>query len=116
MERIQEAETSKLVLTPIQKEERISAKYVEAAEEVFHRERRLIYKRRLEEMAYVLYKMAREEEAMICFAGALSLREEEGIPSSRHPFLLELIKRTISSVLWEEEQESREVPSFIVKP
>ena len=114
-EKINEASKSKLILTPIQKQERISQIYNDAAEELFDEERRLLYKKRLEEAAYIIYKLGREEEAKICLAVALALRSE-GMPSSRHPFLLALVKRSLSSAIWEEEQKARENLSFIVKP
>lgn len=114
-EKIQEASKSKLVLTPIQKQERIYQIFNDAAEELFNEERRLLYSRRLEEIAYIIYKLGKEEEAKTCLAAALALRSE-GIPSSRHPFPLELVKRSLSSAIWEEEQKARENLSFIVKP
>ena len=114
-EKINEANESKLVLTPIQKQERISQIYNDAAEELFNEERRLLYKRRLEDAAYIIYKLGREEEAKICLAAALALKNEN-ITSSHHPFLLELVKKSLSSAIWEEEQKARENPSFIVKP
>jgi hypothetical protein len=114
-EKINEASKSKLILTPIQKQERISQIYNDAAEELFDEERHLLYKKRLEEAAYIIYKLGREEEAKICLAAALALRSE-GMPSSRHPFLLALVKRSLSSAIWEEEQKARENLSFIVKP
>jgi hypothetical protein len=114
-EKINEASKSKLILTPIQKQERISQIYNDAAEELFDEERRLLYKKRLEEAAYIIYKLGREEEAKICLAAALALKSKS-ITSSHHPFLLELVKRSLSAALWEEEQKARENPSFIVKP
>ncbi|MEW6614375.1 MAG: hypothetical protein AB1401_02740 [Thermodesulfobacteriota bacterium] len=114
-EKINEASKSKLVLTPIQKQERISQIYNDAADELFNEERRLLYKRRLEESAYIIYKLGKEKDARICLAAALALMSE-GIPSSHHPFLLELVKRSLSSAIWEEEQKARENPSFIIKP
>jgi hypothetical protein len=114
-EKIQEANESKLVLTPIQKQERIYQIYNDAAEELFNEERRLLYKRRLEEIAYIIYKLGKEEDARICLAAALALKDES-ITFSHHPFLLELVKRSLSSALWKDEQKAKENLSFIVKP
>ena len=111
----QESNESKLVLTSFQKEERILKIYNDAVEEFFDEEIRLIYKRRLEEMAYVIYKLGKEEEAKICFVAALALKVK-GVSSSPHPFLLGLIQRSISNALREEEEKEREDTSFIIKP
>jgi hypothetical protein len=112
---IQEANESKLVLTPIQKQERLTKILRDAVEELFDEKRCLLYKRRLEEMAYVLYKLGKEEDARICLAAALTLNEK-GTPPSHHLFLLELTEKGLSSAMLEEEQKAKETPSFIIKP
>lgn len=114
-EMIEESNESKLILTPIQKQERISRIYNDAVEELFKGERRLLYKRRLEEMAYVLYKLGKEEGAKISLAASLALKDSD-VPASHHPFLLGLMERSLSSALWEEEQREKENPPFIIKP
>ena len=114
-QRIQEANESKLVLTPIQKKERLNRILRDAIEELFDEKRRLVYKRRLEEMAYVLYKLGKEEDARTSLAAALTLNEKGTRPFD-HLFLLGLAEKSLSSAILEEEQEARENPSFIIKP
>ncbi|MDY6855921.1 MAG: hypothetical protein SWO11_14680 [Thermodesulfobacteriota bacterium] len=114
-QRIQEANESKLVLTPIQKKERLFNIQRDAIEELFDEKRCLLYKRRLEEMAYVLYKLGKEEDARTSLAAALTLNEK-GILPCDHLFLLGLTEKSLSSAILEEEQKARENPSFIIKP
>ena len=114
-ERLKAANESKLILSPIQKQERISTIYNNTVQELFSEERCLLYKRRMEEMAYVLYKLEKEDKAEVCLAAALALDNKE-IPSARHPFLLGLIQRSISFTVREEDQKESETPSFIIKP
>ena len=114
-EMIKAANESKLILSPIQKQERIFLIYNNAVRELFSEERCLLYKRRMEEVAYVLYKSEKEDQAEVCLAAALALDNKE-IPSARHPFLLGLIQRSISFTVREEDQKESETPSFIIKP
>ena len=60
-----EAEESKIVLNQAQKEVRFQGIYQKALSELFSGESRFLYKRRLEEMAYLLFKLGREEEARV---------------------------------------------------
>ncbi|MDY7031681.1 MAG: hypothetical protein SVY10_07210 [Thermodesulfobacteriota bacterium] len=114
-ENVFEAERSKIVLSQFQKEERFSKIFNETVQELFDNERSLLYKRRLEEMAYVIYKLGKKDEAKICLKVALSI-EDKGIYSFSYPFLLELVKRSLASAMMEEEEKEQEVPSLIVKP
>ena len=110
-----ETNESKLVLSPIQKQERIVKVYSDAAEQLFDEERRLLYQKRLEEMAYIIYRQGDEEKARVCFATSLSLKDNN-MPSSHNPFLVGLIERSVTSALQEEEERGKENPSFIIKP
>jgi hypothetical protein len=110
-----EAEGSKIVLNPAQKEARFQGVYQKALTELFSGERRLLYRRRLEEMAYVLLKLRREEEAKLSLSVAMDL-EKPLNPIQPNPFLFQLVIKSIFSLLAEAyEKKSKEV-SLIIKP
>jgi hypothetical protein len=110
-----EAEQSKIVLNPTQKEVRFQGIYQKALTELFSGERKILYQRRLEEMAYVLFKLGRREEAKISLSVAMDL-EKPLNPIQPNPFLLQLVTKSIFSLLAEAyEKKSKEV-SLIVKP
>jgi hypothetical protein len=110
-----EAEKSKIVLNEAQKEVRFQGIYQKALTELFSGERKLLYQRRLEEMAYVLLKLGREEEAKISLSVAMNL-EKPLNPIQPNPFLFQLVVKSIFTLLAEAyEKKSKEV-SLIVKP
>jgi hypothetical protein len=110
-----EAEASKIVLNPSQKEVRFQGIYQKALTELFSGERKILYQRRLEEMAYVLFKLGREEEAKISLSVAMDLKKPLN-PIQPNPFLFQLVIKSIFSLLAEAyEKKSKEV-SLIVKP
>jgi len=110
-----EAEQSKIVLNPTQKEVRFQGIYQKALAELFSGERKFLYQRRLEEMAYVLFKLGRKEEAKISLSAAMDL-ERPLNPIQPNPFLFQLVIKSIFSLLAEAyEKKSKEV-SLIVKP
>jgi hypothetical protein len=94
-----EAEASKIVLTQIQKEARFQG----------------VYQRRLEEMAYIFFKLGREEEARISLAVAIDL-EKPLNPFQPDPFLFQLVIKSIFTLLKEAYEEKAKEPSLIVKP
>jgi hypothetical protein len=110
-----EASASPLVLAPYQKENRLMEIYRQAVHELFTEPRRLLYRRRLEEMAYILWKKGRENEARISLAAALGLEKESGILSP-HPFVLELVKRSLQSIREEEDEKKTEDAGLLIRP
>lgn len=111
----EEASASRLILTPYQKESRLMDIYRQAAREIFDEKRRLLYRRRLEEMAYVLWKKGQQNEARISLAAAVGLEEESGLLSP-HPFLFELVKRSLTIHLAREEKKKEEELGLIIRP
>jgi len=112
---VREAEESKIVLNPGQKEVRFQGIYQRALTELFSGERRFLYQRRLEEMAYVLFKLGKGEEAKISLSVAMDL-EKPLNPIQPNPFLFQLVIQSILTLLTEaREKKSKEV-SLIVKP
>jgi len=115
VDEIREAEESKIVLHPTQKEARFQGIYQKALSELFSGERRFLYRRRMEEMAYLLFRLGKEEEARLCLAVALDL--EKPLNSIQpNPFLLQLIVKSIVALLAEANEKKAKEPSLIVKP
>jgi len=114
-EAVQGAETSKIVLTQIQKEARFQEIYQKALSELFSGDRREVYKRRLEEMAYVLLKRGKEEEAKICLSVAVDL-EKPLTPFQPNPFLSQWVTRSIATLLAEDRERKGQEPSLIIRP
>jgi hypothetical protein len=110
-----EAEESKIVLNPAQKEIRFQGIYQKALTELFSGERKFLYQRRLEEMAYVLLKLGREEEAKISLSVAMDLQKPLN-PIQPNPFLFQLVTKSIFSLLAEAYEKKVKEPSLIVKP
>ena len=112
---VREAEKSQIALNPTQKEEWLQGIYQRALEELFPAERRLLYKRRLEEMAYIFFKLDRGDEAKCCLAAALDLERE--VSSFRpNPFLLQLVITSIYTFMVERDKEAEAEPSLIIRP
>jgi hypothetical protein len=112
---LQQASESRLVLTPYQKESRVMEIYQQAVHELFDGPRRLLCRRRLEEMAYVLWKKGQENESRMSLAAAAGMEKESGILSP-HPFLLELVKRSLAALIEEEKEKKDKEPGLIVRP
>ncbi len=112
---LQQASESRLVLTPYQKENRVMEIHQQAVHELFDEPRRLLLRRRLEEMAYVFWKKGRENESRMSLAAASGLGKESGILSP-HPFLLELVKRSLASFIEAEKEKKDKEPGLIVRP
>lgn len=114
-EEVREAEASKLILNQAQEKARFQGIFERALSELFSEERRSIYRRRMEEMAYYLFKLGKEEEAKASLAVAIDLKK----PANRfqpNPFLLQLVVNSILNYLSKiYEKEEQGVP-LIVKP
>jgi hypothetical protein len=110
-----EAEESKIVLSQAQKEARFQEIYQRALSDLFPEDKRVLYKKRLEEMAYVLFQLKREEQARMSLAAAMNL-EKPFNPFQPNPFLFQLVVRSIVALLTEAQESKAKEPSFIVKP
>jgi hypothetical protein len=110
-----DAEESKIVLNPTQKEVRFQGIYQKALTDLFSGERKFLYQRRLEEMAYVLFKLGREEEAKTSLAVAIDL-EKPLHPIQPNLFLSQLVMKSIVSLLAESYEKKSKELSLIVKP
>ena len=116
-EAIKEADGSHIVLTPQQKDERLSSLYREALEGLFPEEQRLLWKRRLEEAAYILWKEGKEKEASMAVCAAVDLKTPFS-PIDPNPFCWNLLLKSLYGLLETErgEREQEEKSSLIVPP
>jgi len=110
-----EAEESKIVLNQAQKEARFQEIYLKALSELFSEKSRFLYRQRLEEMAYVLFKLGRQEEAEISLAVAINL-EKPFNPIQPNAFLYQLVIKSIFALLVEAYEKKTKEPSLIIEP
>jgi len=101
-----QVEESPIILSDAAKEERTDRVFRTAAEETFTSETRALYKRRLEENAYVLLHTERADQARIALAIAIAL-SPDGPEAERIPFARELVKRSIATTVHEDRRERR---------
>jgi hypothetical protein len=66
-------------------------------------------------MAYILFKLGKEEEATICLSVAMDL-EKPLNPIQPNPFLFQLVTKSIFSLLAESYEKKSKELSLIVKP
>ncbi len=77
IEDILKADDSPIVLTEGQKLDQISRIKGKCINELFSSSKQLLFKRRLEEMAYVFFKLHEEAQTQLCLEAALSLDLED---------------------------------------
>jgi len=113
---IQEAQTSRLVLNPLQKEERMNAIVREAARTLCSGENGRAFKRRMEDMALYFAETRRSEAAKLSLAVALQVGEGDPGPLDVS-FLTGLVQKSFAVLLSQEKAKEEEEPSsLIVKP
>ena len=69
----------------------------------------------MEEMAYYLLKLGKEEEAKISLAVAMDLKKPLNVIRP-NPFLFHLVVKSIFILLKEASERKAKEPSFILKP
>lgn len=108
MEEIQKAKESPIFMSDTQRATRIEEIKAEAIAKIYPGEKRRLLKRRLEEMALVLFKMEEEQYAKIALAAAISLDEDDTI-FGVNPFLMALVTRSMEFYLKvaEDQEESK---------
>ena len=114
-DQVWEAEESKLILNQAQKESRFQEIFQKALSDLFPLERRALYQRRMEEMAYYLFKSGREEEAKISLAVAMDLKGSPNLIQP-NPFLFRLVVKSIFALLSEAYEKKKEEFSLIRRP
>jgi hypothetical protein len=115
--RIIEAQKSRIVLRADQKEARLNNIYRDALEELFPEDRRLLWKRRLEEAAYILLKTGREDEAKAALSAAVDLNNPFS-PIDPNPFIWNLMLKSIQGMIESDskKKEEEKKTSLIVTP
>jgi hypothetical protein len=66
-------------------------------------------------MAYVLWKSGKENEAQLALVAALGMESTGGI-FSLHPFLAELVKRSLTGLLEQEAQKKQKESDLLIRP
>ncbi|HEY1269735.1 MAG TPA: hypothetical protein VGH16_20920 [Candidatus Binatia bacterium] len=115
LDRIEQAQESRLVLNDAQKEERLAAIVRDAAREIFAGESGAVFRRRLEDVSWCLEEAGRREPALLALAVALQLAEGD-IGMLDIAFLTGLVQKSIAYYLAQAKQKAKEEPSLIVKP
>ncbi len=116
LQRLEDTENSRIVLNPMQKEERFRSIVRESVGEVFlSTETAQVFKGRFEDAALHLHAAGEEgkAKAILCVALAIS-RGDFG--SLGVPLLEALVMRSLNLHKTQEKQEAAEAPSLIVKP
>ncbi|MBI3327587.1 MAG: hypothetical protein HYZ81_12910 [Nitrospinae bacterium] len=85
---------SLIIVSPALQQERLEAIRAKARRELFDAEACARYRRRLEEMAYVLWQTKRPDEAKRAVVAALALQRED-MDAAAHPFLRALFARSL---------------------
>jgi len=112
---LEEAQTSRLVLNPIQKEERMAGIVRDAVKSLCEGEKGRIMQRRMEDMALYFLETQRLEQAKLSFAIALQIGEGDPGPLDVS-FLTGLVQKSFAFYLSQEKAKTEEEPSLIVKP
>jgi hypothetical protein len=116
LSQIQEAQTSRLVLNPLQKEERFNAIVREAVKSLCSGENGKAFRRRMEDMALYFSETGRPEAARLSLAVALQAGEGDPGPLDVS-FLTGLVQKSFAVLMsHEKEKEEEEHSSFIIKP
>lgn len=113
---IQEAQTSRLVLNPMQKEERLSAIVHDAVKTLCSGEFGQAFKRRMEDMALYFYETNRPDRAQLALAVALQVGEGHPGPLDVS-FLTGLVQKSIAFFFSQQRAQKEEAQSgLIIKP
>jgi hypothetical protein len=112
---LEEAQTSRLVLNPMQKEERVAGIVREAVKTLCAGETGKIMQRRLEDMAFYFVEAGRMDVAKLTLAVAQQIKEGDPGPLDIS-FLTGLVQKSFAFHRSQQKNKAEEEPSFIVKP
>lgn len=91
-----EARQSRIILSDWARQEREARIIGKAVEGLFSDDYPFLFKRRLEEMAYILWKIDRLEEAKKALAAALALGEDGNQSLREHPLISAMVLRSLN--------------------
>jgi hypothetical protein len=112
---VQEAQTSRLVLNPVQKEERLAGIVRDAVKALCTGEMGKLMQRRMEDMALCFVETDRQQAAELALAVALQIKEGDPGPLDVS-FLTGLVQKSFAFYLSQQKTKAEQEPSFIVKP
>lgn len=115
LSQLEEAQTSRLVLNPVQKEERLAGIVRDAVKTICSGENEHILQRRLEDMALYFSETGRPDQARLALAVALQVGEGNPGPLDVS-FLTGLVQKSFTFYLSEQKTQAEAEPSLIVKP
>ena len=115
LSQLEEAQTSRLVLHPMQKEERMAGIVRDAVKTLCEGETGKVMRRRMEDMALYFKKTNREEPSRLALAIALQIKEGDPGPLDVS-FLTGLVQKSFAFYLSQQKAKTEEEPSLIVKP
>lgn len=96
---LESSEDTVIVVGLKTKEERRASIVSRATSSFFSPERRRLYKRRLEEQAFVLYMIGSKDVAKKALAAAVALDPESGTASEKHPFATAFVEMSMEFYL-----------------
>ena len=113
---LQEAQTSRLVLSPLQNEERFAAIVRDAVKQLCSGENGQAFKRRMEDMSLYFFGTNRAELAKLALAVALQVGEGDPGPLDIS-FLTGLVQKSFAFFMSQEKaKQEEEQSSLIIKP
>lgn len=112
---LEEARTSRLVLNPVQKEERLAGIVRDVVKMLSAEEPGKVMQRRMEDIALYFAETGRQQQAKLALAVALLMGEGDPGPLDVS-FLTGLVQKSFAFHLAQKEKKSGEEPSLIVKP
>ncbi len=113
---LQEAQTSRLVLNPLQKEERFNAIVRDAVKTLCSGENGRAFQRRMEDMALYFLETKRADQAKLALAVALQVGEGDPGPLDVS-FLTGLVQKSFAFFISQEKaKKEEEQESLIIKP
>lgn len=115
LEQLREAQTSRLVLNPMQKEERMAGIVRDTVKTLCAGETGKIMQRRMEDIAFYFFETGRTEMAKLALAVAQQIKEGDPGPLDIS-FLTGLVQKSFAVYLSQQKNKAEEEPSFIVKP
>ncbi len=115
LQRIEETEQSRIVLNPMQKEERFRSIVREAVQGIFLGETAPAFEGRFEDAAFHLHVSGQEAKARTLLGVALAIRSGD-LGNLGVPLLETLVMRSLGVHKAQEREQLEEEPSLIVKP
>jgi hypothetical protein len=112
---IQEAQTSRLVLNPVQKEERLAAIVRDTVKKLCAGDSGKAFQRRMEDTALYLFATGRTLQAKLALAVAVQVGEGDPGPLDIS-FLTGLVQKSFALLMSQQKAQQEKEPSLILRP